>query len=138
MCIQDYDHHCLFLNQCVGRENHRTFILFLISMVMAHLIFILSAVFYLYLKVSGLQLSDWGSVAGREAWVLLLTLLNLLSLVWVGWLVGEQLDAVSRGTTTYFRRYDPRGPSKRQRLGTVVSFLLEGKRRQQRSQSFSI
>lgn len=138
MCIKDYDHHCLFINQCVGRENHRTFILFLMSMVMAHLIFILSAIFYLYLKVSGLQLSDWGSVAGREAWVLLLTLLNLLSLFWVGWLLGEQLDAISRGTTTYYRRYDLKGPSKRQRLGTVVSFLLEGKRRQQRSQSFSI
>ncbi|XP_051772053.1 uncharacterized protein si:ch211-223a10.1 isoform X2 [Ctenopharyngodon idella] len=138
MCIQDYDHHCLFLNQCVGRDNHRIFVLFIMSMVMAHVIFILSAVYYLYLKLSGLQLSDWGSMAGREAWVILLALLNILSLIWVGWLLVEQLDAISLGTTTYFRRYDHKGPSKIQRLGTVLSFLLEGKRRQEHSQSFSI
>lgn len=138
MCIQDYDHHCLFLNQCVGRDNHRIFILFIMSMVMAHLIFVLCAVYYLYLKLSGLQLSDWGLVAGREAWVLLLTLLNFLSLTWVGWLLVEQLHAISMGTTTYFRRYNIKGPSKRQRLGTVLSFLLEGKIRPERSQSFNI
>ncbi|XP_018949703.1 palmitoyltransferase AKR1 isoform X1 [Cyprinus carpio] len=138
MCIQDYDHHCLFLNQCVGRDNHRIFILFIMSMLMAHLIFILCAVYYLYLKLSGLQLSDWGSVAGREAWVLLLTLLNFLSLTWVGWLLVEQLHAISMGTTTYFRWYNHKGPSKRQRLGTILSFLLEGKRRQERSQTFNI
>ncbi|XP_043110776.1 probable protein S-acyltransferase 23 [Puntigrus tetrazona] len=138
MCIQDYDHHCLFLNQCVGRDNHRIFILFIMSMVMAHLVFILCAVYYLYLKLSGLQLFDWGSAAGREAWVLLLTLLNFLSLTWVGWLLIEQLHAISMGTTTYFRRYNHKGPSKRQRLGTILSFLFEGKRRQEHSQSFNI
>ncbi|KAK9964356.1 hypothetical protein ABG768_005538 [Culter alburnus] len=138
MCIQDYDHHCLFLNQCVGRDNHRIFILFIMSMVMAHVIFILSAVYYLYLKLSGLQLSDWSSLAGREAWVILLALLNILSLIWVGWLLVEQLDAISLGTTTYFRRYNHKGPSKIQRLGMVLSFLLEGKRRQKHSQSFNI
>uniref|UniRef100_A0A673JLP5 Palmitoyltransferase n=1 Tax=Sinocyclocheilus rhinocerous TaxID=307959 RepID=A0A673JLP5_9TELE len=122
MCIQDYDHHCLFLNQCVGRDNHRIFILFIMSMVMAHLIFILSAVYYLCLKLSGLQMSDWGSVAGREASVLLLTLFNIFSLIWVGWLLVEQLDAISMGTTTYFRRYDHKGPSKRQRFS---SFRLQ-------------
>ncbi|XP_026079559.1 palmitoyltransferase AKR1 [Carassius auratus] len=138
MCIQDYDHHCLFLNQCVGRDNHRIFILFIMSMVMAHLIFILCAVYYLYLKLSGMQLSDWSSVAGRETWVLLLTLLNFLSLTWVGWLLVEQLQAISMGTTTYFRRYNLKGPSKRQQLGAILSFLLQGKRRAKRSQSFHI
>ncbi|XP_048061198.1 putative ZDHHC-type palmitoyltransferase 6 isoform X2 [Megalobrama amblycephala] len=85
-----------------------------------------------------LQLSDWSSVAGREAWVILLALLNILSLIWVGWLLVEQLDAISLGTTTYFRRHDHKRPSKIQRLGTVLSFLLEGKRRQKHSQSFNI
>ncbi|XP_059373337.1 uncharacterized protein LOC132110615 [Carassius carassius] len=138
MCIQEYDHHCLFLNQCVGRDNHRIFILFVMSMVMALLIFILSAMYYLSLKLSGLEMSDWGSLAGREASVLLLTLLNIVSLIWVGWLLVEQLDAISMGTTTYFRRYDNKGPSKRQRLGTILTFLVEGRTRQEHSQSFSI
>ncbi|XP_051508105.1 putative ZDHHC-type palmitoyltransferase 6 [Myxocyprinus asiaticus] len=131
MCIQDYDHHCLFLNQCVGRDNHRLFVLFIMAMVMAHFIFICSAFYYLHLKLSGLQLSDWGTMAGKDAWILLLTLFNILSLIWECWLLSEQLDAISMGTTTYSRRYVHKRPSKRQRLATVLSFLLEGKRSQQ-------
>ncbi|TRY83636.1 hypothetical protein DNTS_003865 [Danionella cerebrum] len=130
MCIQDFDHHCLFLNQCIGRDNHRIFILFLMSTAMAHFIFLLSAVYYIYLKLSDLHWSDLGSLAGRESCLLLLTLVNILSLVWVGWLLGEQLDAVSLGTTTYFKGYNHKGPSKKQRLGAALSFLIEGKKGQ--------
>jgi len=28
-CIMDMDHHCLFLGTCVGRRNHRPFLLLL-------------------------------------------------------------------------------------------------------------
>ncbi|XP_056616759.1 uncharacterized protein si:ch211-223a10.1 isoform X1 [Triplophysa dalaica] len=137
VCIKDYDHHCLFLNQCVGRDNHRLFIFFIMAMMMAHLIFIFSAGFYIHMKLSVLERSDWVSGAGREAWVLLLTLLGILSLIWVSWLLGEQLGAISMGTTTYFR-YNQKCPTKRQRLATVISFLLVGKQDQGRFQSFNI
>lgn len=137
VCIKDYDHHCLFINQCVGRDNHRIFIFFLMVLIMGHLLFIFSSGHYLHLKLSVLQRYDWRSAAAREAWVVLLTLLNVLSMIWVSWLLGEQLDAISMGTTTYFK-YNHKRPSKRQRLATLISFLLEGKRSQLHFQSFNI
>lgn len=29
-CVMDFDHHCIFISNCVGRRNHKTFYLFLI------------------------------------------------------------------------------------------------------------
>uniref|UniRef100_A0A3B1K848 Palmitoyltransferase n=1 Tax=Astyanax mexicanus TaxID=7994 RepID=A0A3B1K848_ASTMX len=126
-CVLDYDHHCLFLNHCVGRNNHRTFMLFILAMIVAHLIFVSSAGFYLYRRLALEEHWSWTSVAGREAWVLLLLLLNILTLVWQVWLLTEQFDAISTGSTSYFRHSHRKKLSWRKRLATVLSFLIEGK-----------
>ena len=41
-CVERYDHHCPWINNCVGIKNHNAFMLFLISMwtkIAFHLIF---------------------------------------------------------------------------------------------------
>ncbi|XP_030627805.1 putative ZDHHC-type palmitoyltransferase 6 [Chanos chanos] len=129
MCIQDYDHHCLFLNRCVGRDNHRLFVLFIMAMLVGHLIFIYAGGCYLHLKLTGLERSGWSVAVGKEPWVLLLTLLNVVTLAWESWLLTEQFDAIAMGTTTYFKQCRPREHSRRKRWTAVLSFLLEGKRR---------
>lgn len=35
ICVLDMDHHCPFIGNCVGASNHRSFILFLISVVVS-------------------------------------------------------------------------------------------------------
>ncbi|XP_066535197.1 uncharacterized protein si:ch211-223a10.1 [Hoplias malabaricus] len=127
LCVMDYDHHCLFLNHCVGRDNHRLFVLFILAMIFAHLIFISTAGFYFYWRLSTEGQWSWSSVAGREAWVLLLLMLNLLTLLWEAWLLSEQFDAISNGTTTYFRHPQHKMPSWSKRLSTFLHFLIEGK-----------
>ncbi|KAI4877635.1 hypothetical protein NFI96_022987 [Prochilodus magdalenae] len=125
-CVMDYDHHCLFLNHCVGRDNHRVFVLFILAMIVAHLIFTSTAAYYLYWMLAVEEHWSWSSLTGREAWVLLLLVLNILTLLWQAWLLSGQLDAISTGTTTYFRRSNHK-PAWGERLATVVSFLVEGK-----------
>ncbi|KAM7408784.1 hypothetical protein PAMA_002488 [Pampus argenteus] len=131
VCIKDYDHHCLFLNRCVGRGNHRLFLFFILSMVTAHLLFVATATSYLYDKMSP-SLSLWLSLLGEEFWVMVMMIMNTLTLLWEVWLLTEQFDAVAMGTTTYFRYCENstvRQRSRVQRWVTVLSFLLEGRRR---------
>jgi hypothetical protein len=34
-CVERYDHHCPWINNCVGINNHRSFIIFLLSLIVA-------------------------------------------------------------------------------------------------------
>uniref|UniRef100_A0A3Q1F521 Palmitoyltransferase n=1 Tax=Acanthochromis polyacanthus TaxID=80966 RepID=A0A3Q1F521_9TELE len=133
VCIKDYDHHCLFLNRCVGRGNHRLFLLFILSMVTAHLLFIATAATYLYSKMSAgtYGLSSWLTLLGEEFWVVVMMIMNALTLLWEVWLLTEQFEAIATGTTTYFRQCESsaRQRSLGQRWVLVLSFLLEGRRR---------
>lgn len=133
VCIKDYDHHCLFLNRCIGRGNHRLFLFFILSMVIAHLLFVATATSYLLDKMSAgsHSLSLWLTLLGEEFWVVVMMVMNGLTLLWEVWLLIEQFDAVATGTTTYFRQCESsaRQRSLAQRWVIVLSFLLEGRRR---------
>ncbi|KAK1791657.1 hypothetical protein P4O66_013655, partial [Electrophorus voltai] len=130
-CVMDYDHHCLFLNRCIGRANHRAFVLFILAMLIGHLLFISTSGHYLYGRLAMEEQTSWTSAAGREAWVLLLLLLNMLTLLWEVWLLSEQFEAISTGTTTYFRQCHRKQPSWSKRLATFLTFLIERKSGQQ-------
>jgi len=147
VCVEDYDHHCLFLNRCVGRGNHHLFLVFLLAMATAHLLFIATAGSYLCGKMADVgRHGTWGGAAeagetatwsswlpflGAEFWVAVLACMNALTLVWEAWLLSEQFDAVAAGTTTYFRQCEAEAGKPRplgQRWAAIFSFLLEGRR----------
>ncbi|KAF7641949.1 hypothetical protein LDENG_00267870 [Lucifuga dentata] len=138
VCIKDYDHHCLFLNRCVGQGNHRLFLLFILSMVTAHLLFVATAASYLYGKMpaNSQSLSLWLRMLGVEFWVLVMVIMNALTLFWEVWLLTEQFDTIASGTTSYFRH--SAASARRRSLGrrwlTVLLFLLEGQRQVGRGQ----
>lgn len=133
LCIKDYDHHCLFLNRCIGRRNHRLFLLFILSMVIAHLLFVATATSYLSenTPAGGRSWSSWLTLLGEEFWVVVMMCMNALTLLWEAWLLIEQFEAIATGTTTYFRQCESsaRQRSLVQRWVIVLSFLLDGRRR---------
>ncbi|KAM9364700.1 uncharacterized protein KZ484_010869 [Pholidichthys leucotaenia] len=139
VCIKDYDHHCLFLNRCIGQGNHRLFLVFILSMGAAHLLFAATATNYLYSKmpVGHQSFSLWMTLLGEEFWVVVMMIMNMLTLLWEVWLLTEQFEAVATGTTTYFRQCESsaRQRSLGQRWVIVMSFLLEGRRRMGGSQT---
>ena len=49
-CVERFDHHCPWLNNCVGMNNHNEFIVFLVS---------LTVMFLTILVSSGLSLWNW-------------------------------------------------------------------------------
>lgn len=132
VCIEEYDHHCLFLNRCVGRGNHRLFLFFILSMVIAHLLFVTTATSYLYDRKSARShsLSLWLTLLGEEFWVAVMMVMNVLTLIWDVWLLTEQFDAIATGTTTYFRQCETSAQQRSitQRWVKVLSFLLDGRR----------
>lgn len=102
-------------------------------MVIAHLLFVATAIAYLLDKIppGGRSLSRWLTLLGGESWVVVLMSLNALTLLWELWLLREQFDAVATGTTTYFRQGANSAQQRflRQRWVTMITFLLEGGRR---------
>ncbi|KAG7247868.1 hypothetical protein CRUP_032477 [Coryphaenoides rupestris] len=145
VCVEDYDHHCLFLNRCVGRGNHRLFLVFLLAMAAAHLLFIATAASYLSGKMAAVgRYNTWGGVTeaavtwstwlpflAAEFWVAVLACMNALTLVWEAWVLREQFDAIAGGTTTYFQQSEAEAGRPRslgQRWAAIFSFLLEGRR----------
>lgn len=130
MCVRDYDHHCLFLNRCVGRGNHRLFIIFILSMAAAHLLFVAAAIYHLYVVVVSLEDQSLVRAVAAQFWVVTLTIMNALTILWEAWLLTEQFDAIAMGTTTYFKpTCETRQRSLGHRWTTVLTFLLEGRRR---------
>ncbi|XP_060727369.1 uncharacterized protein si:ch211-223a10.1 [Tachysurus vachellii] len=135
LCVMDYDHHCLFLNRCVGQNNHRVFLLFVLAMIVAQLFFVGTAGYYLHWRSEVEESWSWSSVAMREAWVLLLLIINALAVLWETWLLSEQFNAISAGTTTYFRQCHHKKSNWSKRMATVLLFLIEGKNFRSKNQN---
>lgn len=80
-CIVDMDHHCPFINNCVGRANLRNFVLFLFwaCLTMVYVMFICGSVLYNTATELHIRWARWGTSWEDAFQALLSTLLSLLA-----------------------------------------------------------
>ncbi|KAI1916247.1 palmitoyltransferase akr1 [Ophidiomyces ophidiicola] len=106
-CVSKYDHHCPWIDNCVGSNNLRHFVLYIFALEIGITLFI--RLIFAYIDTlptpSGTECNiispSLCGIIKRDAFTILLTVWTALQLVWVTMLCVVQLVQISRNQTTH-------------------------------------
>lgn len=118
-CIKKFDHHCIWIGQCVGQDNHRLFLLYLILLHLSTFVVIIGCLFckfhWLWTNLS-LQITlilDFSYTCGEvsinvfihcQTWVSYTLIMAFILFAWLNCLIIMQLYGVSVLKFVYYSK----------------------------------
>lgn len=93
-CIEGFDHHCIWLNKCIGKYNRKIFFLFLIYTLIVIIIIILTMFPILFKKIKQ------GRINIHVLLILLVYILNIAIFFFLSYLIIIQIYLIVKGRVT--------------------------------------
>ena len=106
-CVAKHDHHCPWIHSCVGANNHRHFILYVINLFLGALLYLRLAVYHIEAIPSPAGAScniipdQVCKYILRDTYTVVISIWTALQLVWVSMLLVVQFVQIVRAQTTY-------------------------------------
>jgi len=121
-CVLRMDHHCVWINNCVGYYNHKHFYLFLVNLLMTSIHHLLSYAYRTYFlfselrkkKIDNSELAERSALAVQILVMALMFIITIPTLLGVGALFSYQTGLIASNMTCI---EDLQTESERRRLG---------------------
>lgn len=106
-CVAKHDHHCPWIHNCVGANNQRHFLVYIIALEAGMVFFIRLAVYHIQdlpqpkNPQCNILSESICRYTLRDTFTVILTIWTCLQLMWVTMLLAVQMVQVARAQTTY-------------------------------------